>query len=313
MTIETLAVDVSTTPGAPGVAVDDVSGKKFEISKAAYGPEGAATLVDVDHPMPTHDAAAATEVTLAALKGVADSIATAAAAIQSAVASINTKTTAIDTGAIAGTVALDAPTLAALETINSNTGLAQPLTDTQLRAAAVPVSAAALPLPAGAATQATLAALNADLGDQADAQATDDTSAFSLIALVKRLLGKIPGIGQKTMAGSQSVVIASDQAAIPVTGSFTATADLGVALLRAMEMFNEGPHIDPASGRLRVLIDALGGAQTLGTVTTVGTVTTLTTCATLTSLSQIAGVPANSFIFDSIDVAWAQCIRGRIS
>lgn len=145
---------------------------------------------------------------------------------------------------------------------------------------------------------------DAAVGAQADAQAGNDTGTWSLISLVKRLLGKLPTLGQKTMAASQPVVIASDQSAIPVTGSFSATADLGVALLHAMELFNEGPHIDPASGRLRVVLDALGGAQTLGTVTT---------CATLTSMSQVAGVPANSFIYDSIDSAWAQCIRGRIT
>lgn len=38
-----------------------------------------------------------------------------------------------------------------------------PLTDTQLRAAAVPVSAGALPLPTGAATEATSSAINAKL------------------------------------------------------------------------------------------------------------------------------------------------------
>lgn len=37
-----------------------------------------------------------------------------------------------------------------------------PLTDAQLRAVAVPVSAAALPLPSGAATEATIAALSAE-------------------------------------------------------------------------------------------------------------------------------------------------------
>lgn len=78
-----------------------------------------------------------------------------AAAIQSAVDSLNAKTTAVNTGAISGTVALDSASLAALETISvanfpgtqpvsgtvtANTGLSQPLTDAQLRAAAVPVS-----------------------------------------------------------------------------------------------------------------------------------------------------------------------------
>lgn len=43
--------------------------------------------------------------------------------------------------------------------LNVATGLSQPLTDAQLRAAAVPVSAASLPLPTGAATEATLAAI----------------------------------------------------------------------------------------------------------------------------------------------------------
>ena len=54
-----------------------------------------------------------------------------------------------------------------------------PLTDGQLRAAAVPVSAAALPLPAGAATEATLSAVS----------------------------GKLPAaLGQTTMAASISVM-----------------------------------------------------------------------------------------------------------
>lgn len=66
-----------------------------------------------------------------------------------------------------------------------------PLTDTQLRASAVPVSAASLPLPTGAATESTLSGLNAKFGS----------------------------LGQKNMAGSAPVVIASDQSAIPVTSS----------------------------------------------------------------------------------------------
>ena len=45
-------------------------------------------------------------------------------------------------------------------TVTANTGLAQPLTDTQLRATAVPVSTSSLPLPSGASTETTLSALN---------------------------------------------------------------------------------------------------------------------------------------------------------
>jgi hypothetical protein len=47
-------------------------------------------------------------------------------------------------------------------TVTANTGLSQPLTDTQLRASAVPVSAASLPLPSGAATETTLVAVEVD-------------------------------------------------------------------------------------------------------------------------------------------------------
>jgi epidermal growth factor receptor substrate 15 len=64
-----------------------------------------------------------------------------------------------------------------------------------------PVSATSLPLPTGAATESTLATLLT-------------TSAFQ---------ARINTLGQKTMANSTPVVLASDQAAIPVTGSFSAS------------------------------------------------------------------------------------------
>lgn len=98
-------------------------------------------------------------------------------------------------------------------TVTANTGLSQPLTDTQLRASAipvsgpltdtqlrasaVPVSASSLPLPTGAATSANQTAANtslsnidADIGNVADSAASSDTGSFSLISLTKRLLGK---------------------------------------------------------------------------------------------------------------------------
>jgi len=82
------------------------------------------------------------------------------------------------------------------------------LTDAQLRAAAVPVSLAAVPLPAGAATEATLATMLTLAGFQA----------------------RINTFGQKTMANSTPVVLSSDQSAIPVTGTFfQATQPVSVA------------------------------------------------------------------------------------
>ena len=124
------AVDLEDKDGAtysPDVFTRDDAGKTVVIQ--------AVTNVDPTTGAPN----ASTEATLAELKGVADSLLTAAQAIQAAAAAINGKTTAVNTGDIAGTVGLDAPTLAALETISV----------------------------AGVATETTLAALNAKFKTQA--------------------------------------------------------------------------------------------------------------------------------------------------
>ena len=72
--------------------------------------------------------------------------------------------------------------------------------------------------------------------------------------------------------------------------------------VRAMFRWIANPvWADPTSGRLRVVLDATGGAQTLGTVTT------------LTSMSQVAGVAANSFIYDTMHAAWAHAVRPRVT
>jgi hypothetical protein len=66
---------------------------------------------------------------------------------------------------------------------------------------ATPISASSLPLPTGAATEATLGGVLT-------------TSAFQ---------ARINTLGQKTMANSTPVVLASDQSAVPVTGTVTAS------------------------------------------------------------------------------------------
>ncbi len=66
----------------------------------------------------------------------------------------------------------------------------------------IPVSAAALPLPSGASTSAN--------------QSTEISSLASID-------GKLGSLGQTTMSGSAPVVIASNQSAIPITGSISVT------------------------------------------------------------------------------------------
>lgn len=122
-----------------------------------------------------------------------------------------------------------------------------PLTDTQLRASPVPVSASALPLPTGAATEVTLAAMSAKLpatlGQKASAASlaavlsteqealigaltetapATDTASSGLNGRLQRIAQRITSLialfpttlGQKTAANSFAVVLASDQSAI---------------------------------------------------------------------------------------------------
>lgn len=152
--------------------------------------------------------------------------------------------------AVAGTVDLGATSLAALKSVTVNgqvelgaTSLAAlesvtavgPLTEAQLRAAAVPVAATAV-----------------DLGEQADSAASTDTGAASLIALVKRalqnwttLLARVPAKGLATMAGSQPVVIASDQTLPLPTGAATETT---LASLASVVKAEDSASADGDSG-----------------------------------------------------------------
>lgn len=120
----------------------------------------------------------------------------------------------------------------------------------------IPVSVASLPLPSGAATEATLSALNAkfnSLGQKTMANSApvvlaSDQSAIpvtqsgawsvsvsssalptgaSTEATLSALNAKFNSLGQKTMANSAPVVLASDQSAIPVTQSGTWTVQQG--------------------------------------------------------------------------------------
>jgi len=90
-----------------------------------------------------------------------------------------------------------------------------------------PVSAASLPLPSGAATSANQTTANSSL-----ASIVTNTSGLALDSSVLNLSAKFGSLGQKLITGSAPVVIASDQSAIPVTGTFfQATQPVSVASL----------------------------------------------------------------------------------
>jgi hypothetical protein len=129
-----------------------------------------------------------------------------------------------------------APLIANLELVG-----AQALTDAQLRATAVPVSLASVPLPTGAATSdnqtttnTSLSNIDADIGAPADAAATTDAGTFSVIALIKRglgnwttLLARVPSLvsGRVPVDGS-GITQPVSAASLPLPTGAAATADV---------------------------------------------------------------------------------------
>lgn len=115
-------------------------------------------------------------------------------------------TSALQTTGNSSLSSIDTKTLAAGQAVMASSSpvviasnqSAIPVTGTFFQATQ-PVSAASLPLPTGAATETTLGGVLT-------------TTAFQ---------ARINTLGQKTMANSTPVVLASDQAAIPVTGTFS--------------------------------------------------------------------------------------------
>jgi len=130
--------------------------------------------------------------------------------------------------------------------ISGTVPVSGPLTDVQLRATAVPVSAASLPLPTGAATAALQTQPGVDIGDvtvnngaagaavniqDGGNSITVDASSWPLPtgaateATVATLLlnstfnSRINTLGQKVMASSTPVVISSDQSTLPISAA----------------------------------------------------------------------------------------------
>jgi hypothetical protein len=115
----------------------------------------------------------------------------------------------------------------------------------------VPVSAAALPLPTGAATEATLTAVG---------------------LILSSMDAKLPAtLGQKAMATSLAVVVASDQSPIPVAvagGSTVATSARLAASASSQVLFaaattrRGGTIYNDSAATLYVLLSATGAAST---------------------------------------------------
>jgi hypothetical protein len=100
----------------------------------------------------------------------------------------------------------------------------------------------------GDASDATLQQIRDEIGDTGGTKSTDPNATATLIQIAKGLLQqnvtqRAAGLGQTTMVGSEPVVIASNQTAIPITdnsGSLTVDGTVGVNSLPAAAPTTDG-------------------------------------------------------------------------
>jgi hypothetical protein len=150
----------------------------------------------------------------------------------------------------------------------SNFPATQPVSGTVAVSGTVPVSASSLPLPSGASTSAlqtsgntSLANLDADVGNVADAVATSDTGSFSLIALTKRLLGKFSVLTDGT-AKSQIVnganTLAIDASGFPTVNTPVTTASYNQTGVIAVNTILVGPLSVSQFRTISIQVTSLG-------------------------------------------------------
>jgi hypothetical protein len=137
----------------------------------------------------------------------------------------------------------------------------------------IPVSAASLPLPAGASLDATLTANGVLAGAVNETAPATDTASSGLNGRLQRvaqrltsLIALLPAsLGQKTMANGLAVTIASDQTVVPVSdnaGSLTIDAPVGTP---AFVRFSDG-----ATAQTPVRVDNAAFTDNASNITPVG-------------------------------------------
>lgn len=242
---------------------------------------------------------AATEATLASILANTANLNAplAGLATETTLANLNSKVVACNTGAVvisssalpsgAATEARQTTgntTLASIDTRLSNPlAVTGPLTDVQLRASAVPVSAASLPLPLGAASETTLASRLSEAGFQA----------------------RINTLGQKSMANSTPVVLSSDQSSIPVTASSlplplgAASATNQTTLGTQTTKINDGTNTAAVTAANALKVDGSAVTQPVSGTVAVSNISTLSTLAE--QQTQTTALTAGNASLASID------------
>lgn len=327
-----IAVTQASSPLPTGAATEaTLSGLNTKVTASANGVrvDGSGSTQPVSGTVAVSNLPAVQAVSAAALP------LPTGAATETSLASLNTKVTASANGvrtdgsattqpisaaalplpAGAATSALQTSTGTTLTSILANTPA--PGQKTAVNSApvvlasdqpAVPTTSASLPLPAGAATDATLSGLSGKFTTTANGLKVDGSAATQPITAaalplpagaatetsLSALLAKFSALGQKAMAASAPVVIASDQTAIPVTigtqalptGAATAAAQAtGNTSLASIDGKTPALGQTTAAGSVPVVL----ASNQAAVPTTAASLPLPTGAATETTLSGLSG------------------------
>ena len=220
-------VEIQDANGTSRRIAADLNGSDYyQVTKIAFGADGTFTLVDSSNPVPVTIANASIAITAASLP--LPSGAATAANQSTANTHLATLAGAVSGGAVvvsdgSGAISVDdgggSLTVDGTVAVSGLVAVTGPLTDTQLRATAVPVSLSGTTATSDSTAQTRL-------GDLTEAAPASDTASSGLNGRLQRIAQRLTSLiallptslGQKTAANSLAVTVASDQSALTVGG-----------------------------------------------------------------------------------------------
>lgn len=154
------------------------------------------------------------------------------------------------------------------------------------------VSAASLPLPTGAATETTLAAVNTATGAQADAEAAGNGS---IIAILKRL--------RTLLSGTLAVSGTFWQATQPVSGTVSISGVPQVSIFDSASVGILQTNTTPISGAYGLVTRNLpSGTQAVSGTVTVGNTGVNPVPVQVTSTLDVLSDSVQAFLYDSLGI-----------
>lgn len=193
-----------------------------------------------------------------------------------------------------------------------------PVTDAQLRASAVPVSLAAVPLPTGAATEVTVGLAATALGAPGDAAATTTGSVIAQLRRVANLLaGTLTVSGAVSVSGSVAVTgpLTDTQlraTAVPVSGPVT-DAQLRASAV-PVSLASVPTHAVTGSGNFATTSAAAsqadGHSATLGSTTDAAATTTGSVIAQLRRIANLLAGTLTATVSGTVAISGSVAVTG---